>query len=83
MPKMPTWGSFCVAVASGGYRLDMESRKDPKGDDFRHMIPLESDLRVVAHMASADAQMVATSLKGYQSAVNTVRKEAYETLSTP
>jgi hypothetical protein len=39
VPKMPTWGSFCIAIAIGEYRFDQGSR-DPDDDDFRHVIPL-------------------------------------------
>jgi Restriction endonuclease len=74
IPKMPSWGSFCLAVAKGTYQFDAERRSDPKDDDFRHVVPIDGKLRIVSHLASANAQIVTSSLKGYQAAVNYVRK---------
>jgi hypothetical protein len=74
IPKIPTWGSFCIALAKGPYEFDTSKRTDPEDDDFRHVIPVQSDLRIVPHLSNADAQIVASSLKGYQAAVNAVQK---------
>ena len=78
IPKMPTWGSFCIAIAARPYEFDASKRPDTEGDDFRHVIPLQSEPRIVPHLSNADAQIVASSLKGYQSAVNTVYKSSVQ-----
>jgi hypothetical protein len=65
IPKMPTWGSFCAAVAKGTYQFDDKPRSDPEDDDFRQVIPLESEWRIIPHLANADSQIIASSLKGY------------------
>ena len=41
IPKMPNWGCFCIAKATGTYHFDTGQRKAPEGDDFRHIIPIE------------------------------------------
>jgi HJR/Mrr/RecB family endonuclease len=74
IPKMPTWGSFCIALVKEPYEFDTSKRADPDDDDFRHVVPLQSELRIVPHLSSADAQIVAASLKGYQAAVSAVYK---------
>jgi hypothetical protein len=72
---MPEWGSFSIVVASGTYQFDESPRQDAEDDDFRHLIPIEPEtIKSISHRASPDAQIIATSLKGYQKAVNTIRK---------
>jgi hypothetical protein len=77
VPKMPEWGSFCILEASGKYRFDSASTgRGSGGDDFRHILPVKGDAgRIVGHRESNDAQMVAATLKGYQSALNRVRND--------
>jgi hypothetical protein len=84
IPKVPTWNSFCIAVAKGSYEFDVSKRTDPEHDDFRHVIPLQSDLRIVPYLSNVDAQIVVSSFGGFQRAVNRVHKQivrdAIETL---
>jgi hypothetical protein len=70
IPKMPTWGSFCIGIANGTYQFDNSKRSNPEGDDFRHIIPIDAGPRIIPHLSSAAAQIVASSLNAYRPAVN-------------
>jgi hypothetical protein len=72
IPKMPTWGSFCIAVAKGPYEFEKETRLDPQDDDFRHIIPLQPEPKAIPHLSNADAQIIAASLNAYRKAANQV-----------
>jgi hypothetical protein len=77
VPKMPEWGSFCILEAGGPYTFDSSrNSRGPAHGDFRHILPVRSGAnKIVPHTASNDAQMVAATLKGYQSAVNRVKND--------
>ncbi len=74
IPRMPTENFFCIAIAKGAYEFD-DFRRDTEDDDFRHVIPLKTDLRIILHEAkNVDAQIVASKVNSiaFGKAVNRI-----------
>jgi hypothetical protein len=78
VPKMPSWGSFCLTRAVGRYQFDDAPRDPPLDDDLRHVIPVDKEfLLCFPHEDNVTAQLISAGLKGYRSAVNVVQNESF------
>lgn len=77
VPRVPTGGTFTIAVVAGGYHFDNRhfgvDRPFVPPNDCAHVIEVELDSQRICSIDDPDAALVARQFRNYRRAVNAVR----------